>query len=150
MFKWRADRREKTELLEHRLIPYGEVSANTLQTDPSGFSTDRLFEGETTCLRRLQAHLTTLEPGAGYDPHVDAHDVAIVVLEGALETLGEKVGPDSVIFYAAGEPHGMRNVGDAPAVYLVFEFHGRHLPHRDSNGGHRGLRARLRSLLKTE
>ncbi len=43
-----------------------------------------------------------------------------------METLGEQVGPNGVIFYAAGEPHGMKNVGDGPAVYLVFEFHGRH------------------------
>lgn len=29
----------------------------------------------------------------------------------------------SVIYYQAGEPHGMRNVGRQPARYLVFEFH---------------------------
>jgi hypothetical protein len=40
-----------------------------------------------------------------------------------VETLGEEAGPNSVVFYAAGEKHGMRNVGDVPARYLVFEFH---------------------------
>jgi hypothetical protein len=70
------------------------------------------------------------------------------VLEGTLETLGTKVGQDSVIFYAAGEPHGMRNVGDVPAVYLVFEFHGRRLPHRHSNGRGGRLGTRLRSFMQ--
>ena len=147
MFKWRADPQEKTDLLEHQLIPYGESSDEALQAGSSGFSASTLLEGETTCLRRLHSHLTTLQPGAGYDPHVDAHDVAIVVLEGTLETLGEQVGPDSIVFYAAGESHGMRNVGDTPAVYLVFEFHGRHLPHRRSNG-RRSLGAAARRWLK--
>jgi quercetin dioxygenase-like cupin family protein len=145
MLKWQTDPREKAGLLEHRLVPYGESSDGT---EPSGFSASTLLEGETTCLRRLHSHLTTLQPGAGYDPHVDAHDVAIVVLEGTLETLGERVGPNSVVFYAAGEPHGMRNVGDAPAVYLVFEFHGRHLPHRSPNEGPTRPGTRLRSFLR--
>jgi quercetin dioxygenase-like cupin family protein len=150
MFKWRADQQEKTDLLEHQLVPYGESADEPLESGSSGFSAKALFAGETRSLRRLQAHLTTLQPGAGYDPHVDAHDVAIVVLEGTLETLGEQVGPDSVVFYAAGEPHGMRNEADVPARYLVFEFHGRHLPHRNPNGRRGGLGARLRSLLKTK
>jgi hypothetical protein len=32
------------------------------------------------------------------------------------------VGPNGVIFYAAGEMHGMRNIGEAPARYPVFEL----------------------------
>jgi len=83
----------------------------------------RLFEGPTTFLGKLHAHVTTLQPGAGYEPHVDAYDVAIFTLSGTVETLGERVGPDTVIYYAAGEPHGMRNVGSGVARYLVFEFH---------------------------
>jgi hypothetical protein len=63
-------------------------------------------------------------PGAGYEPHVDAYDVAIFVVSGKVETLGQVVEPNSVIFYSAGEPHGMKNVGQEPAKYLVFEMHG--------------------------
>ena len=50
-------------------------------------------------------------------------DVVIVVLSGKVETLGRIVEPYGVIYYAAGEPHGMRNAGDGVARYLVFEFH---------------------------
>jgi len=29
-----------------------------------------------------------------------------------------------LIYYPKGELHGMRNAGDEPAHYIVFEFHG--------------------------
>ena len=37
--------------------------------------------------------------------------------------MGERVRPLGVIYYSAGELHGMRNVGTVPATSLVFEFH---------------------------
>jgi len=60
----------------------------------------------------------------GYEPHGDDYDVSIVILEGEVETLGKRVGPHSVIYYAAREPHGMYNPGEVAAKYIVFEFHG--------------------------
>jgi quercetin dioxygenase-like cupin family protein len=93
-------------------------------TQEKGFRAQLLFEGPTAKLRKLHCHVSTLLPGAGYSPHVDAHDVAIVVLEGEVETLGERAKPCSVIFYPAGESHGMTNPGSSIARYLVFEFHG--------------------------
>jgi hypothetical protein len=86
----------------------------------------RLLDTETEYLRHLRAHVTVLQLGAGYAPHIDAYDVGIIVLEGTVETLGERVGQHGLVFYAAGEPHGMTNVGTVLAVYVVFEFHGRH------------------------
>lgn len=90
-----------------------------------GFCPRPVFEGPTACLRKLHCHASTLTPAAGYDPHFDTYSVAIVVLEGEVETLGERTGPHSVIFYPMGEPHGMRNPGETIAKYVVFEFHGR-------------------------
>jgi quercetin dioxygenase-like cupin family protein len=84
-----------------------------------------LVDDATSHLRKLHSHLTVLDAGDGYDPHVDAYDVAIVVLEGEVETIGGRAAPHDVIFYRAGEPHGMRNVGPGVARYVVFEFHGR-------------------------
>jgi quercetin dioxygenase-like cupin family protein len=112
MFKWRG---ESTEA--DRALPFGEF-------DTAGESRV-LIDGSTRYLRKLQSHLTVLAPGEGYEPHADAYDVAIVVIEGELETIGSRAAPNDVIFYAAGEPHGMRNVGDEAARYVVFEFHGR-------------------------
>jgi quercetin dioxygenase-like cupin family protein len=125
MFKWTTDRKEQGRFLDHRVFSPGDTEGDARRRS-EGVVQQPLLDGETKYLRKLHAHRTTLQPGAGYEPHVDSYDVAIVVLEGTVETLGERVGPNTVIFYAAGEPHGMRNVGDAPAVYLVFEFRGRH------------------------
>jgi quercetin dioxygenase-like cupin family protein len=94
--------------------------------DPGGrgMATATLFEGPTAYLEKLHSHLTTLEPGGGYEPHRDLHAVALLLLEGVVETLGERIEPAGVIYYPAGTSHGIRNVGDGPARYVVFEFHG--------------------------
>jgi redox-sensitive bicupin YhaK (pirin superfamily) len=59
-----------------------------------------------------------------YPPHADEHDVIIFMFSGTVETLGQTVTRNGVIYYSAGEVHGLQNVGDEPAHYLVFEFHG--------------------------
>jgi hypothetical protein len=64
-----------------------------------------------------------LPAGKGYEAHIDPYDVAIILLEGEVETLGTRVSPTGVIFYGAGETHGMWNPGHTIAKYLVFEFH---------------------------
>jgi quercetin dioxygenase-like cupin family protein len=86
-----------------------------------------IFESPTLYLRKLRCHISTLQPGAGYPPHIDTYDVAILTLSGTVETLGRQIGPSSVIFYAAGEPHGMKNAGPDTARYMVMEFHGSRL-----------------------
>ena len=102
-----------------------DVAAASRDVGPvEGYCPHRVFEGATTWLPRFQCPFSTLTPGAGYPPHSDAHDVAIIVLEGEVETLGERAGPHNVVFYAAGEPHGMYNPGTATTRYLVFEFDG--------------------------
>jgi mannose-6-phosphate isomerase-like protein (cupin superfamily) len=90
----------------------------------AGFATTLLFESPTAHLDKLHSHASTLHPGAGYDAHGDPYDVVILLLEGTVETIGQQVSAPSVIVYSAYKPHGMRNPGDTPAKYLVFEFHG--------------------------
>ena len=109
-------------------LGFGQFAFNDPPEDSArknGFYTQRLFEGPTACLSKLHCHMSKLTPGSGYASHADDYDVVIVVLEGEVETLGRRAGPHSVIFYAAGEPHGMRNPGQQTAKYVVFEFHGR-------------------------
>ena len=121
MFKWKAPLRDGTGQLGTLVIrPEDALSAE----GGSPVWQRRLMEGPTGCLGKLHSHLTVMAPGAGYEPHRDAYDVAIVPLAGTVETLGHAVSPKSVIYYGAGELHGMRNQGNEPARYLVFEFHG--------------------------
>lgn len=94
----------------------------------NGFHSQVLFQGPTPYLRKLHCHATVLEPGGGYEPHVDRHDVAILMLEGECETLGQRLRPHGVAFYGAGESHGMRNPTDTNVYYVVFEFHGSYKP----------------------
>ena len=122
MFKWQTGPSSAGPSLGFgRFDALGPVDAPTPE---KGFRVQPLFEGPTAWLQKLHCHASTLIPGAGYSPHVDAHDVAIIVLEGEVETLEQRVKPHSIIFYPAGESHGMSNPGQSTAKYLVFEFHG--------------------------
>ena len=101
------------------------IKPEFVRADDTGrrFAAEVLFEHSTAYLGKLHAHLTTLRPGGGYEPHADEYDVAIIMLSGEVETLDQIVRPLGAVFYAAGELHGMRNYSDEPARYLVFEFH---------------------------
>ena len=117
MFKWRAAPRGQSASLGTKIVRPADPAADR------AFSTQRQLQGTTRYLAKLHSHLSVVQQGAGYPPHADPYDVAIVVLSGAIETLGEAVEQPGVIFYAAGEPHGMKAVSAGPARYLVFEFH---------------------------
>jgi quercetin dioxygenase-like cupin family protein len=124
MFRWVGRCWKDGEHLPYLLHDFFEFIK--YQDKKQGLQTSLIFQGPTGYLRKLHCHSSELAPGAGYDAHRDDYDVAIILLEGEVETLGESVGPNSVIFYRAGEPHGMLNPGNKIARYLVFEFHSRH------------------------
>lgn len=121
MLKWQAPSTRTEALLS--FCHFSIFDALATHADKDGFSARRLFESPTAYLHKLHCHTSTLTPGAGYEVHCDAHDITIIVLKGELETLEERVGPHGVIFYRAGEPHGMFNPGKDTAHYVVFEFH---------------------------
>jgi len=121
MFKWQSDKTNTdSKLVFGQFDMFDRADDSVIE---EGFCYRLVFDGPTACLRKLQCHTSTLTPGAGYEPHIDAYDVAIVVIEGEVETLGEHLGPHGVIFYPGGEPHGMHNPGKTIAKYVVFEFH---------------------------
>ena len=67
--------------------------------------------------------MSNLIGGTGYPPHSDPHDVVIILFKGSIETLAQKVNSPAVIFYRAGEKHGMKHISANSAEYLVFEFY---------------------------
>jgi uncharacterized cupin superfamily protein/MoaA/NifB/PqqE/SkfB family radical SAM enzyme len=124
MFKWHNPERTGNSPLAHQRFHWREMLPEEVDGKVR-FRTREVFDGPTEMLGRLGCHTSLLPPGEGYPPHSDPYEVAIVTMEGEVETLGRRVGPGSLILYAAGEPHGMRNPGRTPARYLVFELQGR-------------------------
>jgi quercetin dioxygenase-like cupin family protein len=120
MYKWQAPPAEVSHPMQTGIFDIGGASP---PSSSQPMSMPLLFEAPTGYLDKLHAHVTDMQVGAGYPAHIDEHEVAIVVFSGTLKTLGKTLGAGGTIFYAAGEPHGMDNVGDKPARYLVFEFH---------------------------
>ena len=120
MFKWLARATGRSGALGTRIV---RVTGAETPGGRKEFETARLLHGPTACLDTLHAHLSLVYPGGGYEPHADAHDVALVVLDGRVETLGEMVERHGVVYCPAGSLHGLRNTSEAPARYLVFEFH---------------------------
>lgn len=93
-------------------------------TPTESFPKRDIFEFPTRVLKMLHCHCTVLGPRGGYDAHRDDHDVAIIVLEGTVRSLGQEVSPFGIIHIPAGCPHDMYNPTEKTACYLVFEFHG--------------------------
>jgi mannose-6-phosphate isomerase-like protein (cupin superfamily) len=131
MMKWRGPLEFSTSqwsvpsLRPEKVIP----------TEGESFAPRFLAEFPTSYLAKLHSHQSVLLPGGGYDPHVDDHDVAIIVLDGILETQGRTFGPNAFLLHSAGAAHGVRNVGKEPARYLVFEFHAPTLARNDRMRG---------------
>jgi hypothetical protein len=89
-----------------------------------GFVSRLVFREPTHYLQKLQCHTTVATPGRGQEPHIDEYDVVLVLLEGEMETLGDRAGAHDVVLYAAGETHGWFNTGQETAKLVAFEFHG--------------------------
>jgi mannose-6-phosphate isomerase-like protein (cupin superfamily) len=120
MFKWQASPSEQEQPLDSKIFDFHAM----LAADKSeAFNLRRVFEHPTAYLGKLHAHVSIVQPGAGYPPHADDYDVAILLLQGKLETIDQVAEPLGVIFYPAGEMHGIKNVANVPARYIVFEFH---------------------------
>ena len=121
MFKW-YNPKPKADAKSLSFGKYRISDYFSGKNEPSGYQARTVFEGRTGYLMRLHCHTSILEPGVGYKPHFDRYDVAIIILEGEVESLGERFGPYSVLFSPSGQKHGMLNCGNIPAKYVVFEF----------------------------
>jgi len=139
MFRWRGSPSDSISVSPVSVIDFGRCG--TIE-GAKPFKTKLLLEGPTNFLGKLHIHLSEVRPGAGYDPHCDDYDVAIVMLSGTVETIGRTLGPCDVAYYAANEPHGLHASGAEPARYLVVEFHG------DSTFG--ANRAKLKGVISDD
>jgi len=121
IFKWDSNKPQNKNTMGTNFF---SLSPNNMsKLNKKNFYKYLLFEGRTKYLNKLHAHFSIIQPGFAYQPHEDSYEVAIWVLNGKLETLDTEIHSNSIILYGAGHSHGMRNIGNIPATYLVFEFH---------------------------
>lgn len=81
-------------------------------------------DAPTATLKNLECHITTLRSGeAAHPPHHHPDEEIILVKEGLLEVTinghAQRAGAGSIFFYASGDEHGMKNVGETAATYYV-------------------------------
>jgi quercetin dioxygenase-like cupin family protein len=86
-----------------------------------------VFDAPTPTLANFECHITTLNPGESPHPsHRHADEELMIVKEGTLAAFqGDQtniVTTGGIIFEAANELHGLRNIGTNPATYFVFKF----------------------------
>ena len=72
----------------------------------------------------LEMHITELAPGlAPHPPHHHGHDEVVIIRQGTMAVTANgktnNLGPGSVVFFASGDEHGMKNVGTDRAMYTV-------------------------------
>lgn len=123
MLKWSgAAERKLRRGDELQLIRAGDMLRQA--ADPNAFNRGAVLDVASRWLGRLHGHVSVLAAGAGYEAHTDPYDVAILLIEGTIETLGQTLSAPALLYHPAGAPHGLRASGDGPARYLAFELHG--------------------------
>ena len=104
-------------------VSWEEIQA---RESPNGRSR-QVFRAPTATLDELELHTTTLAPGQSpHPPHKHPDEELVIIKEGTVESNLDgqirRLGPGSVIFQASNQMHGLRNVGDVPAVYHVIKW----------------------------
>jgi len=110
-------------VLSSTAVTWEEIQAK----GPAESRARQVFKNPTATLDELELHVTTLPPGQdSHAPHKHPDEELIIIKQGTLEAfvngVTRRVGPGSVIFQAANQLHGIRNVGDTPAVYHVIRW----------------------------
>jgi quercetin dioxygenase-like cupin family protein len=109
----------------------GSTSLTWEEIEATGNSTTglshRFFQNPTATLDELEMHVTHLPPGKSpHPPHTHPEEEMLIIKEGTLEAMQagktRRLGPGAVIFQASNQLHGVRNVGDKPAIYYVVRW----------------------------
>lgn len=114
-----------------RLIPGGSFIVHAAEAKdrptPNGARAD-YCDRATPTLARFEVHRTTLLPGRmPHAAHRHEREEMMIVLRGELEAAleGKKTpsSEGSVFFMASNDLHGVTNIGEKTATYLVLNFH---------------------------
>ena len=87
----------------------------------------RYFDRKTALSDRIEMHVTTLNPNIkSHEPHTHNPGEIIIMMDGTTEMeIGDKKYQGTVgdiYFLGSGIPHGIRNTGDKPCMYMAFQW----------------------------
>jgi mannose-6-phosphate isomerase-like protein (cupin superfamily) len=105
-----------------------------IEDKPARYGSKRqLFDGRTAMLDQLECHVTTVNPGdATHPPIPQAEDELVIVKDGTVEAQvngqPQRIYAGSVLFVAGGDLHGVKNIGEKPAVYYVIRWSAAGMP----------------------
>lgn len=85
------------------------------------------FERPTAMGRRLEMHISTLNPGLkSHDPHIHRAEEMVLVMDGNTEMqVGERFqrgAVGSIYYLGSNVPHAIQNIGPNPSTYIAFQF----------------------------
>ena len=86
-----------------------------------------VMQRPTSATDELEMHITTLNEGVkSHDQHTHGDEEIIVVLKGEVEEMIKdqpyRLGPGSLIYLAANDPHGIRNAGAGQCEYYAIRW----------------------------
>ena len=84
--------------------------------------TTHVLETPTDYLRTLRCELTTIEPGTDGAPLAATHDLALIVLDGAIGAAGTHVSAPGIVVVRSGASSAVSNDGPGAASYLAVEL----------------------------
>ncbi len=99
-----------------------------LPAKPTGNGERRdVTDAPTATFEKFESHITTLLPGKiSHPPHQHPQEEVIILREGTLEVtingVTTRAGAGSLLFFASNDFHNVKNVGDTPVTYFVFNF----------------------------
>ena len=110
---------------------------NRIEDQSAKYGSKRqLFDGRTAMLDQLECHITTVNPGDTTHPPVpQAEEELVIVKDGTVEAQingqPQRISAGSVLFVAGGDMHGVKNVGEKPAVYYVVRWSASGMPKKN-------------------
>jgi mannose-6-phosphate isomerase-like protein (cupin superfamily) len=110
-----------TLLSTSNVIPYEQLAVIQM---PNGGTMRRVMSGVLPTGEFIEIHETMLPAGKmPHPPHKHPNTEVLFIQQGKLEYLddgkGVPVGPGGIVFSASNLMHGLKNVGDTPASYIV-------------------------------
>jgi (S)-ureidoglycine aminohydrolase len=87
----------------------------------------RYFDRKSAMSDRIEMHVTTLNPNIkSHEPHTHLPAEIIIMMDGTTEMeIGDKLYQGTVgdiYFLGSNIPHGIRNTGDKPCMYMAFQW----------------------------